>query len=143
MKIDYEIDKIFKFSDQDPLDKNIWNNLVNDLTDRSHPRIKLSELNDIDHQECRRLIEYSADLVAAQFERTISLNKIRKTATGYNLQYTCKKYRLCHSCWSVKINVENNEVYVQSKRVCNHLTMLSDKPSKFLFFYLHETLNFS
>ena len=119
-----------------PLDKSIWQNLTNDLTDKRNPRIKLLEISETDRIECRRIINYGSGLVASLFDRKITFSSILKTSTGYSVKFQCKKKKACNSSWRICINLTNNQVNVKCNRLCSHLLLIANggSESKIIFF---------
>ena len=131
-KTDYEVNKKFIFSEEKPLDKKIWNSLTNNISDKKNPKIKLTEISESEQLECKRIIEHGINLVATHFERKICIQKMFKTLKGYNLKLQCPKTRYCSTCWSIQIDITNNEVTVQCKSLCDH--RISAESSKFSLF---------
>ncbi len=112
------------------LNLDIWKRLSNNSKDGE--RIKRKELKDQDKIECKKIIDFSRNLIAKEFNRKTTFQRITKNMNGYAVRLVCSKNRKCNTRWPIKFLIPENRIHVTCNELCNHF--LSDKLGNYKFF---------
>ena len=118
------IERSFDMSDIS-LNTDIWKMLSNNSKDGE--RIKRKELRDQDKIECKKIIDYARTLIANEFNRKTTFQRITKNMNGYAVRLVCSKNRKCNTRWPIRFIIPDNRVNVTCNELCDHF--LTDKPS--------------
>ena len=114
------INRTFRISANNLIDRTIWNRLN---TSEKYTRIKLTEIDNLAKNECRKISSYVINLVECNFNRNTFLSGITVTRFGYFLYLKCRQHYFgCKASWNIRVDILDNQINAVCNSLCDHIS---------------------